>query len=511
MVFRTLLILIIVALVSSCAQVGFLTGGEQDYYAPEPVRSQPENGSVSFSSREVKLTFDEFVQLKDPQQNIFIVPNDAKIEAKLHKKELTLSWNETLQANTTYVIYLNSAVVDASEGNGTLFSYVFSTGAVIDTLTRTFRVINSATNTPVQKTTVGLFSDKDSLKPVYFGMTDPLGFADLAYLKEGVYTVRAFQDENKDLQISAAESLGFLEEPVQVSVSDKDTLLVQLFQPLPTKWITRFEYKAPGILEAELSQPLNKPRFALNGVVLDSLNIRKVSDVLYRIIPLDSVKQSNELNMMSGTISDSASLRIAAKERIAPLVLTTTSPNIIPVGKPLEFQMNGRITEVDTSKIRMHFSKDSLVRIPFRTEQKADLLYLRPEVTEGGAFTVQFAEGAINQHSKSLQSSFEVKSKKDLGTLLIQPEGFAGPLIIELLKDKKVVRKNVLAAPTEILFEELIPGEYTIRITEDKNNNGLWDTGDLYKKMQPEKIRSFDSPVRIRPNWDMKLTLKAEK
>ena len=69
----------------------------------------------------------------------------------------------------------------------------------------------------------------------------------------------------------------------------------------------------------------------------------------------------------------------------------------------------------------------------------------------------------------------------------------------------------MLAAPTEILFEELIPGEYTIRITEDKNNNGLWDTGDLYKKIQPEKIRSFDSPVRIRPNWDMKLTLKAEK
>lgn len=510
MVFRTLLTFILVALISSCAQVGFLTGGEQDDLAPEPVRSQPENGTVSFASNQVTLTFSEFIQLKDPQQNIFIVPNDAKIDAKLHKKELTLSWKDSLQPNTTYVIYLNGAVIDASEGNGTLLSYVFSTGSVLDTLTRSFRVTNATTNAFAPKTTVGLYTERDSLKPLYFGVTDALGFAEIRYLKEGFYSVRAFQDDNKDLQVGAAESRGFLKDPVQISDSASDTLALQLFPALPSKWISRFEYKAPGILELELAQPLKEPLFTLNDQLLDSLHIRKVSETLYRIIPSDSVRQSNELTLHSGLVSDSASLRVSAKERMAPLLLTMISPSAVPISSPVQYQVNSFITAVDTSKIQIHSLKDSLLYILFRAEQQKDLLYLWPEVKESGTFNIQFSEGAINQSSKSLRSSYDVKSKKDLGTLLIQPEGFSGPLIIELLRDKNLVRRQIQSSPDTLLFEDLLPGEYTIRITEDQNGNGLWDTGDLYKKIQPEKITSFDSPVRIRPNWDMKLTLKAQ-
>ena len=510
MVFRALLTFILVALISSCAQVGFLTGGEQDDLAPEPVRSKPENGSLSFASNQVTLTFNEFIQLKDPQQNIFIVPNDAKIDAKLHKKELTLSWKESLQANTTYVIYLNGAVVDASEGNGTLLSYVFSTGSVLDTLTRSFRVTNAVTNSFAPKTTVGLYTNRDSLKPLYFGVTDALGFAEIRYLKEGYYSVRAFQDENKDLQIGAAENRGFLKDAVQISDTATDTLLLHLFPALPSKWISRFEYKAPGILELELTQPLKEPLFTINNQKLDSMHIRKVSETLYRIVPADSIQQSNELTLRSGLVADSASLRIAAKERMAPLLLTMISQNTVPLGNPVSYQVNSHIAVVDTSKIQIHSLKDSLLSIPFRAEQQKDLLYIWPELKESGTFNIQFSEGAINQSSKSLRSSFDVKTKKDLGTLLIQPEGFSGPLIIELLRDKNPVRRQIQSSPDTLLFENLVPGEYTIRITEDQNGNGLWDTGDLYKKIQPERIKSFDTPVRIRPNWDMKLTLKAQ-
>ena len=38
------------------------------------------------------------------------------------------------------------------------------------------------------------------------------------------------------------------------------------------------------------------------------------------------------------------------------------------------------------------------------------------------------------------------------------------------------------------MFPYLSAGEYSIRITEDKNSNGSLDTGDLLKRLQPEKV-----------------------
>jgi hypothetical protein len=511
MVFKTPLILLFLALISSCAQVGFLTGGDEDSVAPEPSRSIPENGTFSFTGNRVKLSFDEFVQLKDPQQNIFMIPNDAKIETSLVKKDLILTWSEPLKPNTTYVIYLNEAIADVSEGNSTLLRYVFATGDVIDTLRRTFRVVNAETNLVEQKTTVGLFTENDSLKPLYFCMTDMLGFASFEYLKEGNYFVRAFHDENKDLQIGASESRGFLEAPIKISPSETDTINVRLFAPKPTRFISRFEFKAPGILEAELTPPLKDPLFKLNGVLLDSMQLRKVSDVLYRIIPSDSISQYNNLHLIAENASDSSSIRVSSKERITPMIISLVSSSVIPLDQPLIYQINNKIHTVDTSKIHIYPSKDSLLSIPFRPEHKRDVLFLWPEIKDGGTFTIQFDEGAIEQLSRPFQSTFEIKEKKDLGTLLIDLEGFNGLLLVELLKNKKVEQKRSINSSDNILFEDLIPGEYTIRVTEDNNGNGRWDTGDLYRQIQPERIKSYDNPIRIRPNWDLKLSIKADK
>jgi len=511
MVSRKLLIGFSCLLLCGCAQVGFLTGGEEDTTAPEPTQTSPENGAINFSGHQVTLGFDEFVQLKDPQQNIFIVPDDAKIEAKLQKKELVLSWQEQLQPNTTYVIYLNNAVVDASEGNSTLWSFVFSTGAELDTLSRVFRVVNAASNTVEAKTTVGLFTEKDTLKPLYFSMTDALGFAAFKYLKPGNYDVRAFQDENKDLQIGVSEKCGFLSDPVTISPSETDTLTLQLFSPNPTKWISRFDFKAPGILEVELAAPVKDPHFLLNDIRVDTLQIRKVNDVVYRLIPGDSVKQTNHLLLESGAIKDSASVRVSTKERIAANVITPSIGSFNPNGSPLKFQLNTEIHQLDTSKVHISAKDDSLKKFAFRAEYRQDLIYIWPELTNGGAYTVTFKEGAINGNSKPLSALVEIKTKKELGTLLLQPSGFEGPIIIELMKDNKPVEKQVLPSANEVLFENLLPGDYTIRVTEDRNKNGLWDTGDIHLNIQPEKINFFNAPVRIRPNWDVKLTIKAQK
>ena len=43
-------------------------------------------------------------------------------------------------------------------------------------------------------------------------------------------------------------------------------------------------------------------------------------------------------------------------------------------------------------------------------------------------------------------------------------------------------------------FPYLDKGNYAIRITQDKNSNGLLDTGDLLARKQPEKVLMYTLP-----------------
>ena len=172
---RFTLALLTFLLLLSCAQVGQISGGDEDLIAPEPFKTIPENKTLFFKEQSIKLVFEEFVELNNPQQNIVIVPNDANLNASLHKKELILSWSEILKPSTTYVIYFNGAVKDVTEKNASLFSYVFSTGAQIDTLLQEVFLRDALSGNAISGATVGFFENKDSLKPIYFSASDATG------------------------------------------------------------------------------------------------------------------------------------------------------------------------------------------------------------------------------------------------------------------------------------------------------------------------------------------------
>ena len=61
-------------LIASCAQVGRLSGGEQDATPPRPVKTTPKNEAVNFRGNTFSVTFDEYVRLNKPSQSIIIVP-----------------------------------------------------------------------------------------------------------------------------------------------------------------------------------------------------------------------------------------------------------------------------------------------------------------------------------------------------------------------------------------------------------------------------------------------------
>ena len=75
------------------------------------------------------------------------------------------------------------------------------------------------------------------------------------------------------------------------------------------------------------------------------------------------------------------------------------------------------------------------------------------------------------------------------------------PLVLELLKDDEIVRRIKATHTTSI--DSLKAGTYSLRIIEDENENGIWDSGKLIHKRSPEKVWLYPKEIKIRDNWDI--------
>ena len=53
------------------------------------------------------------------------------------------------------------------------------------------------------------------------------------------------------------------------------------------------------------------------------------------------------------------------------------------------------------------------------------------------------------------------------------------------------------------------PAQYKVKLIEDQDRNGQWDTGSYFKHRQPEPIYIRDLDA-LRPNWDMDVTVDWE-
>ena len=81
------------------------------------------------------------------------------------------------------------------------------------------------------------------------------------------------------------------------------------------------------------------------------------------------------------------------------------------------------------------------------------------------------------------------------------------PHIIMLLDSRKnIVQQNIISTSQLIFYKNLNPGEYKIKVIEDLNENGKWNTGNYIQKRQPERILFYNKSITIRGFWDLEET-----
>src|SRR5665647_437787 len=121
------------------------TGGPKDETPPQVVKSNPKNGTVNFTKKQIQIEFDELVSIEKASENVIISPPQLKPpDVKSYGKKISVDFNDDLMDSTTYSINFGNAIVDLNEKNA-LKNYLFSfaTGAEIDTLKISGTVINA--------------------------------------------------------------------------------------------------------------------------------------------------------------------------------------------------------------------------------------------------------------------------------------------------------------------------------------------------------------------------------
>ena len=86
------------------------------------------------------------------------------------------------------------------------------------------------------------------------------------------------------------------------------------------------------------------------------------------------------------------------------------------------------------------------------------------------------------------------------------------PFVIQLLNNKgEVLQTNILHQSGTITYPNLAAGGYKIKAIEDRNGNGVWDTGNYRQKRQPERVFFFGKTITVRSYWELEEEWEIER
>lgn len=243
----------------ACATSVAPSGGPEDKLPPRVAGVYPAPKTTNHPNElYVKLEFDEWINASVPRSAVSISPPiDKKLRFEVSGKTLELTSRAELDTGTTYTVTFAGGIKDL-HGNALAkpFQVVFSTGAIIDSLTLSGRVlVNSAMAKKKEFPSVGLFLmgkdretrhylDKyrdsatkalDSLPmllkepPLYVTRADSAGHFTLTGLKAGTYRVVAFSDGNGNQKIElATEQAGVWTQDIHLTNETADTLWIAI-------------------------------------------------------------------------------------------------------------------------------------------------------------------------------------------------------------------------------------------------------------------------------------------
>ncbi len=136
-----------------------------------------------------------------------------------------------------------------------------------------------------------------------------------------------------------------------------------------------------------------------------------------------------------------------------------------------------------------------------------------------GEYTLSIPEGALRdvagQQNDSIVGKYTLLDPEDYATVKLNIVGKSedARYIVQLLDGSaKLLQERREVGTETIIFNYVPAGEIMLRAIEDTNNNGEWDSGDVLKRLQPERSEMFfndegEDTFATKENWEVELTI----
>ena len=529
---KNILVGFFLLLLTQCAIRGIPDGGPKDESPPVLINAIPEENSINFDEKRIRLFFNEYIKLDDFRKQLVVSP---PVDKNLYtispqsgaSKYIQIDINDVLPKNTTYVFNFGQSVVDNNERNILpFFKYVFSTGNYIDSLKISGNIKSAFKRNPDEFISTLLYEVNENYSdsiiynslPTYMGSTLDSTYFEISNIKKGKYLLIALKDFNNNYKFDPnIEKIGFLKDFIEIPAEKE--LNIDIF-----KEKIDFKSSRPFI------ETNNKISFGFRGdyknveiELIDSftnnfksiITKSKETDTLnywFSNIKYDSLR----FIVKSNDKKDLYTIRYKEKEKDS-LIISPSKNGVINLNDQFKLYSNIPISNINNDLISLK-NKDSL-SISFETkidENNLDVIF-DFEMLPNDKYKLALLPNALidflGSTNDTLKFDFSTKSRSDYGTIKLTVQNTKSyPVIVQLTdSDEKILREKILNSSFDpCIFENLSPGKYYLKAIIDENKNKKWDPGMFLERLSPEQTFHFDEEITVRANWilEEKLIIK---
>lgn len=540
-------------LLVSCAKKGNITGGPKDELPPILVKATPEQGSINITPKEISWKFNEYIVANSPKKNFIftpsIIPSPIITPNGSATKNLRIKFKKgSIEPNTTYTISSTEAIKDYNEGNPLSLQYTFSTGNHIDSLSLSGHVIYTETKKIPKNISIGLFELNEKYHdtliyhqiPKYISSTTPNSNEfTFNYLKEGKYRIIALDERNIDYkyQPDTDKAIGFLndtihivkdsilENPIRLFKARKKFILYQVKQKNLKKLITSYSGRFPKEFQQAYINYLNSNKAQIQEKLYTKID--SIESKIYHWIneDIDSIPNSTPISIIYKQQNNNDTLNFRWKNHLEKkskrkketledmkaqdLFQLSRIKNTADYFDPLEINSDNPLKYINHKKVIVVKDNDTIN--DFKLKISKDLLSITTvgDLAQDSKYQITFEEGSVidiyGNENKMVKQQFSTTKTENYGSLEIKfnPCKFHRIIKLNYKKDDTETLFHLRPDQNKITIKPIKAGTYTVQSIEDKNHNGIWDTGDYDTQQQPEPITYFEKEIVIQANWEV--------
>lgn len=543
--------IIILYLITGCANIQRPPGGEGDTTPPYVEVTDPENGTINFDGNEIDIEFDDYMNRSKVLENLRITP-EVKAEYDWNATTLSIEFIEPLEDNTTYAINIGTEYSDYYNNSPEkAFSMIFSTGDKLDSGSISGTL--SAEDTKgkflfLYKSDNGTFPSITEAEPNYFVNTGSSGEFRFVALKPGTYRLIAIDDKFQNrVYDDEVDAYGIALNDITLTEDSLSVSGVEVFLG------PKNDFTSPKLLSASSSyagtanllfdesldyNTLNKENFKLisDGNAIDVKNIgvqeQNTSEVLI-VYDKSNVGQSliievsNVTDSTGNTISDTANTSVFIVDSLdneTDFIIEinnlndSTKNNVIPIvnsvsnSKFFNLKFNKIPDETSLQSTARVINGDSVISLNLYSKNLSDYKFVTDEyLPENKDLVIEFNTSEIKDiwgNALTKDTLYRTKFKtgflprySKIGGKVNVSNPCSSNIVIEAknITDNSSYKTSI--SDSTWSFDKVTAGKYVFTVFCDINSDGNYSFGSLdpFENREPySKSREY----KVDENWE---------